>query len=85
MFHEGIAADFKIAVVVERSAGRRQQNHRIRQPGIHRIARRGDNRLVERAAYFEGRLAGQRLRKFIRRLADQIGLLDAREKRRERA
>ena len=83
-FHEGIAADFKIGVVVKRGAGRRQQHHRIRLPGIDRIARRGDNRPVERAAYFERQPCRQRLGEFIRRLTDQVGLLDARKKRRER-
>ena len=70
----------EIAILVERRAGRRQQNHGFGSGGRCGIARRRGHCFVERAGDLVRHFGAERRREFRRRLADQIGLADTREK-----
>ena len=77
---ERITPDLEVAILVVGRAGRRQQHDRSsprRRP--HRIARRRCDGDIERAAAVVRHLALQRGGELLRRLADQVGLGDARE------
>jgi len=76
---EAVAADFEIAVLVERRAGWRQQHHRLRYACVFRIARGVRNRNLQRLADLIADFALERRGEFLGRLADQIGFADARE------
>ena len=81
---KGLAARLEIGELVERGAGRRQQHH-----GLLRRRARGVRAAASIAASsvpaaLERNRAGERAREFVRRLADQVGLGDAREQGPER-
>src|SRR5690349_15458861 len=78
-FPEPGAANLEIAVLIERGASRRQQDYGIGKRRGLRIARRVDDRDIERFGNLMRHAFSQRFRKFLRGLADQIGLADTRK------
>src|SRR4051812_40172929 len=73
------AADLEVAVLIERGAGRRQQHHGINQPRRLGIARGTGHRCIERPGNLVRHALAERTRKFLCRLADQVGFADARK------
>src|SRR5438445_11338491 len=76
---EGFAANFEILELVETGAGRRQQHYNLAAVVLGRIMRGMLDRRGQRARYLVRHRLAQRRRKGRRRLADQLGLGDARE------
>ena len=76
---ERVAAYLEIAILVERSAGRRKQHDRLDRRRGFGIARGCCDSLVERSRDFVGHFAAKRGGELFRRLADQIRFADARK------
>ena len=81
---EGLAARLEVGKLVERGAGRRQQDHRARATIAPRGVASPGHRGGEIAALRDRHAAFQRRGEAIRRLADQEGVGDARQKRFQR-
>src|SRR5215216_7652629 len=78
-FTEPGTAYLEIGVLVERRTGRRQQDNRLADLRAFGIARGLRHRAIEGFDDFMGDLAVERRGELRRRLADQVGLEDARE------
>ena len=74
-----VAADFEIAVLVERGAGRRQQHHRIGQTRASASRAASATATSSVSLISCGTLSPSVTANSVRGLADQIGLADARE------
>jgi hypothetical protein len=78
-FPEPGAAHLEIGVLVERRTGGGQQDHGLFEAGLFGVARGLLHRSIEGFGHLMGDVAVERDGELRRRLADQVGLADARE------
>src|SRR6266446_329699 len=76
---ESRAANLEIGELIERRAGRREQDHGFLESALRGLARREGDRAIEGADDRVGDAAVECGGERLRRLADQIGLANARE------